>query len=146
MDKQEESSARSTRRDLLRYVSLATAGVASGGARQASPQASTMIGVPFEPKPLIRMGFVGLGGRGTFQMRNFAAVDGVEVVALCDIVKEKVVRAHGEFPFYDSFFRSGNFNAAPPAEIINAEFHQPDIPRFIPEDCRLGAERWYKTE
>ena len=93
MDKHEESSARSTRRDLLRYVSLATAGVASGRARQASPQASTMIGVPFEPKPVIRMGFVGMGGRGTFQMRNFAAVDGVEVVALCDIVKEKVVRA-----------------------------------------------------
>lgn len=47
-----------------------------------------MAGVPFERKPLVRMGFVGLGGRGRSQLQNFTAVDGVSVVALCDISKD----------------------------------------------------------
>ncbi len=52
-----------------------------------------MIGVPFERKPLVRMGFIGLGGRGRSQLHNFSAVDGVSVVALCDVVKDKLDRA-----------------------------------------------------
>ncbi len=83
----------SSRRDLLKFASLATAGIATQQAGSAQPAAASMMGVPFERKPVIRMGFVGLGGRGTGQLRNFAAVDGVEVVALCDIVKDKVLRA-----------------------------------------------------
>ena len=79
---------KTTRRDLFRYASLASAGMAA-----AQEQAASMAGVAFERKATVRMGFVGLGGRGTGQLRNFAAVDGVEVVALCDIVKDKVLSA-----------------------------------------------------
>lgn len=38
------------------------------------------------------MGFVGLGGRGSSLLRNFAAVDDVEITALCDIIEDKVIR------------------------------------------------------
>ncbi len=84
---------KSTRRDLFRYAALATAGAAAQNAQTPKTAAAAMIGVPFERTPLVRMGFIGLGGRGTGQLRNFTGVDGVVVTALCDIVKDKLLRA-----------------------------------------------------
>ena len=87
-------AARSTRRDWLRFASLASAGLAAQEALPAmAPAGQTMIGVPFERKAAVRMGFIGVGGRGTGLLRNFAAVDGVEVVAICDLKPEAVERA-----------------------------------------------------
>jgi hypothetical protein len=51
-----------------------------------------MIGVKFEPRDKVRLGLVGAGGRGSFLLNNFLAVENIEVVALCDIVREKCVR------------------------------------------------------
>jgi predicted dehydrogenase len=79
---------RPSRRDMFQIAGLASLGVAA----QAAPAAS-MAGVPFERKMTIRLGFVGLGGRGTGQLQNFLGVDNIEVMALCDIVKEKAERA-----------------------------------------------------
>jgi predicted dehydrogenase len=84
---------KSTRRDLFRYASLAASGLAARGAAPAQAATDSVIGMKFEAKPVVRVGFVGLGGRGTGQMRNFAAVEGVEVKALCDVVQAKVERA-----------------------------------------------------
>jgi predicted dehydrogenase len=84
---------KSTRRELFRYVSLAAAGIAARGSAPAQTAAESVIGMKFEAKPAVRVGFIGLGGRGTSQLRNFAAVEGVEVAALCDIVQAKVERA-----------------------------------------------------
>jgi len=85
---------KTTRRDLFRYASLAPFGIAAASG-QSSPAANqqTMIGVRFDAKPTVRMGFIGLGGRGMSQLQNFTAVDGVEVVALCDVAPEKTARA-----------------------------------------------------
>jgi predicted dehydrogenase len=41
----------------------------------------------------VRVGFVGVGGRGTGDLRNLLRQDGVEVRAICDLVESKVVRA-----------------------------------------------------
>jgi Oxidoreductase family, NAD-binding Rossmann fold len=77
----------STRRDLFKLASFAAAGMA------AEPQAASVAGMAFERKSKVRVGFVGLGGRGMGQLQNFSAAEGVEVTALCDIVKDKVLRA-----------------------------------------------------
>ncbi len=46
-------------------------------------------------KPLdkVRIGFVGVGGRGTGDLRNLLKLEGVEIRAVCDVVEGKVVRA-----------------------------------------------------
>jgi predicted dehydrogenase len=68
-----------SRRDLLCLASIAPLGA--------------VYSLPFERRDTVRLGFIGLGGRGTELMRNFAAVDGVEVIALCDLASGKLTRA-----------------------------------------------------
>ena len=43
----------------------------------------------------IRMGFVGVGLQGSSHVKNFLRIPGVEIVAVCDIVEEKVHRIQG---------------------------------------------------
>lgn len=38
-----------------------------------------------EPLPTVRIGFIGLGNRGMATLRRYLVIDGVEIVALCDI-------------------------------------------------------------
>ena len=92
-----EDAIETSRRDLLRFASLTSFGAglshAVGQAQQpAEAPAETMVGVKFEPKDKVRVGFVGMGGRGSSLLSNFSAVENVEVVALCDIVTEKCAR------------------------------------------------------
>jgi hypothetical protein len=42
------------------------------------------------PIPLVRIGFVGIGGQGGSHLENLLTLEGVEITALCDIVPEKV--------------------------------------------------------
>jgi predicted dehydrogenase len=42
------------------------------------------------PLPVVRIGFVGIGGQGGSHLENLLTLEGVEIVALCDIVPEKV--------------------------------------------------------
>jgi predicted dehydrogenase len=81
-----------SRRDLLRLASLASLGA---GLMEAAPQPAghTMSGVPFETKDNVRLGVIGVGGRGNALIDNFSAMPELEVAALCDIVKDKVLKA-----------------------------------------------------
>src|SRR6266496_3728696 len=54
---------------------------------------STMIGVPFEARERVRLGIIGVGGRGTSLLQDLLAIDNIEVKAICDLVPEKVARA-----------------------------------------------------
>lgn len=54
---------------------------------------ATMIGVPFDARARVRLGIIGVGGRGTSLLRDLLAVDGVDVKAICDLVPEKVKAA-----------------------------------------------------
>ena len=54
---------------------------------------STMIGVPFDARERVRLGIIGVGGRGTSLLKDLLAVESVEVKAICDLVPEKVVHA-----------------------------------------------------
>ena len=54
---------------------------------------ATMIGVRFETRERVRLGIIGVGGRGSSLLRDLLAVEGVEVKAICDLVPEKVEHA-----------------------------------------------------
>jgi len=55
--------------------------------------AQTMIGVPFEAKEHVRLGIIGVGGRGTSLLGDLLAVENVQVKAICDLVPAKVAHA-----------------------------------------------------
>jgi Oxidoreductase family, NAD-binding Rossmann fold len=61
----------------------------------AAPKAAnaTMVGVPFEARERVRLGIIGVGGRGSSLLRDLLAVDNVDVKAICDVVPEKVEKA-----------------------------------------------------
>jgi hypothetical protein len=54
---------------------------------------ATMMGIPFEATTRVRLGIIGVGGRGTSLLEDLLAVENVEVKAICDLVPEKVARA-----------------------------------------------------
>jgi hypothetical protein len=54
---------------------------------------ATMMGVPFEARERVRLGIIGVGGRGTNLLENLLAVENVDIKAICDLVPEKVAHA-----------------------------------------------------
>jgi predicted dehydrogenase len=54
---------------------------------------ATMMGVPFEARERVRLGIIGVGGRGTNLLENLLAVDNVDIKAICDLVPDKVAHA-----------------------------------------------------
>lgn len=57
------------------------------------PMGASMLGVPFEKRNKVRLGIIGVGGRGTGVLGNFLAVPGVEIKAVCDVVPSKTAHA-----------------------------------------------------
>ena len=51
-----------------------------------------MIGVPFEARTVVRVGLIGVGGRGRSLLRDLLAIDGVRITALCDLVPAHAAR------------------------------------------------------
>ena len=89
-----------SRRDFIVRTAMGGAGLVVANevlseTLSASPKSAnaTMIGVPFESRERVRLGIIGVGGRGTSLLRDLLLVDGVEVRAICDLVPEKVERA-----------------------------------------------------
>jgi len=90
-----------SRRDFVVRTVVGSAGlvVASGvwnpQPLAASPKnaAPTMMGVPFQARETVRLGIIGVGGRGTSLLHDLLAIDNVEIKAICDLVPEKVERA-----------------------------------------------------
>ncbi|HMU60203.1 MAG TPA: Gfo/Idh/MocA family oxidoreductase [Gemmatimonadales bacterium] len=56
------------------------------------PQADRMTGVPFAPRDVVRIGLIGIGGRGRSLLRDLLAIDGVRITALCDLVPAHAAR------------------------------------------------------
>jgi predicted dehydrogenase len=86
------------RRDLLRLGAAGLGLGVTGGRAGASTEETSRLQErpdlgpapehPFaaEPMDVVRIGFVGVGLQGGAHVRNFLRIDGVEVVAVCDIV------------------------------------------------------------
>ncbi|AIE83953.1 Gfo/Idh/MocA family protein [Fimbriimonas ginsengisoli] len=88
-----------TRRGLIKTAGIAgvggLTGLLPGATDPIEPQRThpTMVGVPFERHEKVRLGIIGVGGRGTGVCAEFLAVPGVEVRAVCDVVPAKTARA-----------------------------------------------------
>ena len=84
-----------TRRELLKSATLAGASLTlpalpfRSNSTEPSPN-NSVIGMRFEPRETIRVGIIGGGARGSEMLKEFLAVENVQITALCDIVKEKV--------------------------------------------------------
>ena len=71
----------------------------------------SMIGFAVEPIETVRVGFIGLGDRGDGAVNRFTYIDGVEIVALCDIEEDRVndmqkLLAERGKPAADAYFGS----------------------------------------
>ena len=62
-------------------------------ARPADQQ--SMLGFAAEPIEHVRVGLVGLGDRGTGAVRRFPFIEDATIVALCDLLPDRVERAQG---------------------------------------------------
>jgi predicted dehydrogenase len=96
-----DDSASKKRRDFLKTAAAGAAGVgaALSGFKplfgSPAPQLAGDGRTAFKtaPLPVVRVGFVGIGGMGSTHVRNLLNIEGVQLKALCDIVPAKVERA-----------------------------------------------------
>ena len=99
---------KNNRREFIKLTGIAGAGIAAGCSRQTGSTESTQRTDPFPqtyrqsfnmsgysaPKlDTVRIAVIGLGTRGSEQVRKLACIEGVEFKALCDLNPEKVARA-----------------------------------------------------
>jgi len=88
-----------SRRDLLRLAGLASLGAGLARATQdAGPAGQSVAGMRFEVRAKVRLGFIGIGGRGNSLIDEFTAIPDVEILALCDVVPEKTEKAKARLP------------------------------------------------
>ena len=71
----------------------ADAGAKTKGEKGKGHSGATMMDVPFAARERVRLGIIGVGGRGSSLLRDLLAVENVEVKAICDLVPEKVEHA-----------------------------------------------------
>ncbi len=71
------------RQDAPRFAAAMSAGIASSAAAHAQASAATPV----------RLGFVGIGGRGSYHLDAALGIEGVEVPALCEIRADRLERA-----------------------------------------------------
>ena len=76
------------RRDFIKMSTAAVGGLALGGLSPARSSAQTT-----QSSKTIRLGFVGVGNRGSYHLDCALGIEGVEVPAVCDINEERVNRA-----------------------------------------------------
>jgi predicted dehydrogenase len=98
------------RRNFLKAATLAGAGAVTGGfaqgcspeqpvsnlspilesAKKPHSQQFNMCGYAAPPIPLVRIGIIGLGDRGSEAVKRLSYIDGVEISAICDIRRAAV--------------------------------------------------------
>lgn len=87
------------RRDFLKRAGLAGAGMMMGASREADSEAPfrqahsqefNMHGYAAPALETVRVGFIGIGSRGSSHVERFARIEGVEIKALCDVVPDRV--------------------------------------------------------
>src|ERR687890_455803 len=97
------------RRDFLKFTGLAGLGFATGMVKgfanetekdpvwtqyeKFDDQQFNMSGYAAPKINTVRVGFIGLGQRGPTHLTNMTKMDGVSIMALCDIREEKVLEA-----------------------------------------------------
>jgi predicted dehydrogenase len=85
------------RRRFIKKSAQAGLGIAFGNIAinsVAEPILPELSFYPFKPPKLdkVRIGMVGVGGMGTSHVSNFLKIKGCEIIAVCDIIEDRVVR------------------------------------------------------
>ena len=83
------------RRDFLKSAALAGVVAAADGCANAFRLSPGGMDSGFRMKPMerVRVGMIGVGSRGSAAVRRIVEIDGVDIVAVCDLVQERVERA-----------------------------------------------------
>jgi len=84
--------SKTTRREFLRNSTSATAGMALGLNLLGTPAMRSVLGA----NEKVRVGFIGVGNRGTQLLRGFMAQDDVEIAALCDVYEPYLTRSYAD--------------------------------------------------
>lgn len=90
-----------SRRDFVTLACAVGAGLGLGGGSLRSPAAEPkprkgqqrLFGLRFPPMDRVRIGFIGMGGRGMSLLGNLLDIDHVEINALCDVIPDRVKAA-----------------------------------------------------
>ena len=93
-----QNMKKNNRREFLKLSALACAGMVIGPRQAVSknpfPQTNfqrfNMHGYAAPKLETVRVGFIGIGHRGSGALKRFARVEGVNIMAVCDIVPERV--------------------------------------------------------
>jgi len=104
-----DKNSKVSRRDLLKSATVAAGSLGFGGlgfgsGLKAAPAGAqdhdghetrqgSVIGMKFPPRDVVRLAFIGVGGRGTNLLENVLAIENVQVTGLCDVDKDKVLKA-----------------------------------------------------
>ena len=96
---------RTNRRDFLKVAGMTGTGMITGGLASCANSKSSSI-KDFSPKSrkqyfnmsgfaapkldVVRVGYIGIGGRGLGSVRRMRLIEGVEIRALCDILEDRV--------------------------------------------------------
>ena len=87
------------RRDFLKSAAVASVaalgakmGMASSMGKQQT-KSKTMVGFANKPMDKVRVGFIGVGARGSGHVEQMLVIDGVEVTAICDDWKDLAERS-----------------------------------------------------
>lgn len=92
---------KNNRRDFLKLAGMAGAGmvVGTGQAKNALPfkktyhQRFNMHGYAAPKLDTVRIGFIGVGSRGSGTVERLSSIEGVEVKALCDLIPGNITKA-----------------------------------------------------
>ncbi len=90
-----------SRRDFMKCTAVASASLVLApdtlvpvtAADVAKAAGGTMAGAKFEPRDQVRLGIIGMGGRGASLLQDLLAIENVEIKAICDLVPERVARS-----------------------------------------------------
>ena len=85
------------RRDFMKKTISASAGLALGSMALDACSRQMLKGPALPspvaaPLPVVRIGFIGVGGMGSAHVANLLNIEGAEIRAVCDIVEKKVQR------------------------------------------------------
>ncbi|MEO7189914.1 MAG: Gfo/Idh/MocA family oxidoreductase [Vicinamibacterales bacterium] len=86
-----DTSRQYSRRDALKYLGAAGALAASAPTMAVAQDAATPLAAA--PIPLVRIGYVGIGGQGSSHVRNLLAIAGCRITAVCDVRPERTAWA-----------------------------------------------------
>jgi hypothetical protein len=78
---------------LTAALCLSSCGVENSSTPARPAGQSDMLGFAADPIPVVRVGFIGLGMRGTGAVGRYVNIDGVEIKALCDMEQYNLDRS-----------------------------------------------------